>query len=175
MKKIVKKGRRSGKKLQRGSVGNFFVFGILALLIVLGIAAVGGPPSSTAPLTGTVVNIVTPTPDTTHKTLQLETFGFTTLAPTDVNVQQPTLPTKIIPTITLPQQSTPPPTSNLPVCPDEDDGVNEPTTCQCQAETLICISNTQYKILGKGGTILIDCSKGGSKCGSQTCGIGSFA
>jgi hypothetical protein len=176
MKKMVKKKKKyNSKKYQKGTVGNFFVFGILALLILLGLTAIGGLPSSTAPSSGTVVKIITPTIDTFHNTLQLETFGYTTIAPTIVAAQPPTtsvqIPTHTIPT--QPQQPTPP-TSNKPVCPDDDDGVNVPTSCQCPDDTLLCISNTQFKILGPGGVVLQDCSKGGN-CGAQLCGVAPYA
>jgi hypothetical protein len=82
MKKITRKKRSSGKKIQKGSIGNFFIFGVLALLIVLGITAVGGLPSSRAPVSGTEVKIITPTPNAGHNTLQMQTFGYTTIAPT---------------------------------------------------------------------------------------------
>jgi hypothetical protein len=77
-----KKKKLSTKKMQQGTVGNFFVFGVLALLIVAGITAVGGLPSETQPTSGTEVNIVTPTENPTHSTLQLQTFGYVTIAPT---------------------------------------------------------------------------------------------
>lgn len=80
----IKKKRKklSSKKLQRGSIGNFFVYAILLLLIVLGIMAVGGLPSQNAPDTGTVVNPISPKNTANHNTLQLQTFGYTTLVPT---------------------------------------------------------------------------------------------
>jgi hypothetical protein len=77
-----KKKKVSTKKMQRGTVGNFFVFGVLALLIVLAITAVGGLPSDTFSNSGTLVNVVTPTQSPTHSTLQLQTFGYVTIAPT---------------------------------------------------------------------------------------------
>jgi hypothetical protein len=89
VKKTVKKTskRISRKKLQRGSIGNFFVFGVLALLMVLGITAVGGLPSQMAPTSGQVVNIVTPTPGSAHNNLQLKWFGYVTIAPTPTPVK----------------------------------------------------------------------------------------
>jgi hypothetical protein len=84
VKKTVKKKSKkvAGKKFQRGTVGNFFVFGVLALLMVLGITAVGGLPSQMAPTSGQVVSIVTPTPGSAHDNLQLKWFGYVTIAPT---------------------------------------------------------------------------------------------
>jgi hypothetical protein len=82
MPKKVKKKKLSSKKIQKGTVGNFFVFGVLALLIVLGITAVGGLPPQSFPNTGTEVNVVTPTQAASHSTLQLQTFGYVTIAPT---------------------------------------------------------------------------------------------
>lgn len=184
MKKIVKKKKRSSKKLQRGTVGNFFVFGVLALLVILGITAVGGLPSVVSPSSGTSVQIVTPTPDTSHNTLQLETFGFTTIVPTSIptvaSQQQisilPTQGQQIIPTSAIQQSS---PTSSAPnssICPDDDDGVIVPSTCQCPDDTLECISDTQYKILGPDGSSIIDCTGSNtSNCGAQLCGVAPYA
>lgn len=76
------KKKLSAKKVQRGTVGNFFVFGVLALLMVLGITAVGGAPPQNFPLTGQIVNAVTPGDTTNHTNLQLKTFGYVTIAPT---------------------------------------------------------------------------------------------
>jgi hypothetical protein len=86
-RKIVTKRKLSAKKIQRGTIGNFFVFGILALLIVVGITAVGGLPSQNAPTSGEVVSVVTPTPGSTHSNLQLKWFGYVTLAPTPTPVK----------------------------------------------------------------------------------------
>ena len=83
VKKPVSKGRKvSRKKLQKGTVGNFFVFGVLALLMVLGITAVGGLPSQEAPSSGQIVNVVTPTTGPNYNNLQLKTFGYVTIVPT---------------------------------------------------------------------------------------------
>jgi len=79
-----KKKKTSSKKIQRGSIGSFFVFGVLGLLIVLGITAVGGLPPQSYPDSGQNVIPVTPTPDANHNTLQLKTFGYVTIAPTPV-------------------------------------------------------------------------------------------
>lgn len=81
-KKIKGKKKLSAKKVQRGTVGNFFVFGMLALLIVLGITAVGGLPSQTAPPSGQEVLAITPTQSANHSNLQLKWFGYITLTPT---------------------------------------------------------------------------------------------
>lgn len=82
MKIKRKKKKLIAKKLQRGTIGNFFVFGVLALLVILGITAVGGLPSNTVPTNGTAVMVITPTQNPTHNTLQLQTFGYVTVAPT---------------------------------------------------------------------------------------------
>lgn len=85
-----KKKKYSRKQMQRGTVGSFFVFGMLALLIVAGMIAVGGMPPDTFPNSGTVVNAVSPTPSSSsHNTLQLQTFGYVTIAPT--STKQPGL------------------------------------------------------------------------------------
>ena len=71
-----KRGKTTAKKIQRGTVGNFFVFGVVALLLVLGITAVGGLPPQSYPNTGQVVNIITPTQGPNYNNLQLKTFGY---------------------------------------------------------------------------------------------------
>src|SRR6266404_3043205 len=81
-KKLPSKKKLSAKKAQRGTVGNFFVFGVLALLMVVGITAVGGLASQNAPTSGQVVSIVTPTPGNALSNLQLKWFGYVTQAPT---------------------------------------------------------------------------------------------
>lgn len=68
--------------LQKGSIGNFFVYGILVLLIILSIMAVGGLPSRSFPTNGKIVSAISPTPGSNHTTLQLKTFGYVTLTPT---------------------------------------------------------------------------------------------
>lgn len=60
----------------------FLFFGVLALLIVLGITAVGGLPSQVAPTSGQVVMAITPTPGQNYNNLQLKSFGYVTIAPT---------------------------------------------------------------------------------------------
>jgi len=72
-----KKKKISAKKMQRGTVGNFFVYGVVALLIVLAVTAVGGLPPESFPNSGQVVNIITPTPGPDYNNLQLKTFGYT--------------------------------------------------------------------------------------------------
>jgi hypothetical protein len=72
----------TAKKLQKGTVGNFFVYGMLGLLVVLGITAIGGVQSPSYDNSGTPVNIVTPTLSPNHSTLQLQWFGYVTSAPT---------------------------------------------------------------------------------------------
>ena len=70
--------------MQKGSIGSFFVFGVLALLMVLGITAVGGLPPQSYPDSGQEVIPVTPTPGANYNTLQLKTFEYITIAPTTV-------------------------------------------------------------------------------------------
>lgn len=128
MKKI-----RSSKIMQIGEIGSDFVFAVVAVLIVAGIAAIGGFPSMVAPQNGTQVQIVTPAASQLHNSLQLETFGYTTIVPT-------------VPTTANPKTIAAPPTINaLPVIPNnmcghEDDGVKVPTTCQCWGSTIECIN-----------------------------------
>ncbi len=79
----VKKRKRPAKKLQKGSVGNFFVFIVLVILIIAGLSAVGGLPTQIANNNGQVVAVVTPsTNGNSYSNLQLKTFGYVTLAPT---------------------------------------------------------------------------------------------
>jgi len=82
-RKVVKHKRKkiSTKKMQRGSIGSFFVYIILIILIIAGISAVGGLPSQGSPTSGQVVTIVTPTTGATYSNLQMKTFGYITLAP----------------------------------------------------------------------------------------------
>ncbi|HWY79645.1 MAG TPA: hypothetical protein VNW29_04775 [Candidatus Sulfotelmatobacter sp.] len=77
----IKRKTLSAKRIQRGTVGNFFVFGVLALLLVVGITAVGGLPPQSYPNEGQIVNIITPTRGADYNNLQLKTFGYVTLAP----------------------------------------------------------------------------------------------
>jgi hypothetical protein len=81
-KKQLSRKKRSAKIIQKGTIGNFFIFGILALLLLLGFAAVGGLPSQISPQSGQVVGIITPTPGQNYSNLQLKWFGYVTQAPT---------------------------------------------------------------------------------------------
>lgn len=84
---MIKKNKAkkvSKRKLQRGSIGSFFVFGVVGLLIVLGMTAVGGLPPDSYPQSGQNVIPVTPTQSPDHSSLQLKTFGYITIAPTPV-------------------------------------------------------------------------------------------
>jgi len=81
---IRKKKKLSTKKIQKGSIGNFFVYGVVGLLMVLGYVAVGGLPSINPPQNETAVDVVTPTPNPAHNNLQLQTFGYITPTPTQV-------------------------------------------------------------------------------------------
>lgn len=79
---LKRKKKLTSKKMQKGSIGNFFVFGVVALLMVLGVMAVGGLPSQDSPTTGQEVEVITPTPGAAYSNLQLKTFGYITIAPT---------------------------------------------------------------------------------------------
>src|ERR1700691_5024843 len=81
---IHKKKKLSTKKIQKGSIGNFFVYGVVGLLMVLGYVAVGGVPSTNPPQTESTVEIITPTPNPAHNNLQLQTFGYITPTPAAV-------------------------------------------------------------------------------------------
>jgi hypothetical protein len=78
-----KKKKSSFKKIQKGMMGSNYVIGIVALLVVAGLAVVGGGiPSSISPSSGQIVSVVTPTPGQNYSNLQLKWFGYVTLAPT---------------------------------------------------------------------------------------------
>jgi hypothetical protein len=79
---LKRKKKKVTKKMQKGSIGNFFVFGVLGLLLVVGVMAIGGLPSQTGPTSGQEVEVITPTPGTAYNNLQLKTFGYVTIAPT---------------------------------------------------------------------------------------------
>jgi hypothetical protein len=59
-----------------------FIIGIIALMVVAAINTIGGLQPNDAPRNGQTVMIVTPTPDTVRNNLQLQTFGYVTIAPT---------------------------------------------------------------------------------------------
>lgn len=77
-----KKRKLMTKKLQKGTVGYFFIFGMVAFLIVMGLTIVGGIPKVSFPEDGKEVGIITPPPDNSHNSLQLRALGYVTLAPT---------------------------------------------------------------------------------------------
>lgn len=85
MKKKKQKQQKFFKRIQKGGVGNFFIMGIVLLMLVAGAITVGGLPSVTSPREGTQVKIISPTGDSSHTNLQLETFGYVTLVPTPTN------------------------------------------------------------------------------------------
>jgi hypothetical protein len=124
MKTAHKKPRRKTKKLQRGSIGMFFTFAVLALLIVGGYFFVGGAPATRLTTNGKVVVIITPTPEQSKKSLQLETFGFVTITPTPV------------PKVTKgPQKS----------CgPEDDNGIQVPADCRCLDASVTCKGGVPY-------------------------------
>jgi len=68
--------------MQKGSIGNLFVYGVLVILIVLGMTAVGGLPKLANPDSEQQVTIITPKQDSSKSTLQLKTFGYITNTPT---------------------------------------------------------------------------------------------
>jgi hypothetical protein len=74
----------SMEDIQRGSIGNFFVYAVMILLIVLAFSAIGGLPlASYTPQDATPVEIIMPTPGgPTHSALQMQTFGYITPTPT---------------------------------------------------------------------------------------------
>jgi hypothetical protein len=162
MKKIIKKKKKvSSRKMQKGTIGNFFVFGVLGLLIVAGITAIGGFPATLSPQTGTQVQIVTPTANPSHNTLQLDTFGFTTIAPTLAPTQAPAnAPTSAIkPTTPVVNQPVNQPVDQLPndgtfpasppgapICQDDDDGVIVSSSCKCADLTVECVNGQPENI-----------------------------
>jgi glycosyl hydrolase family 26 len=83
-RKKQKRKKKLLKQLQRGSIGSFFVFGMVAFLIVAGMVAVGGIPTRLPSQMGDQILPITPTPGGQHsdETQQMETFGFITLTPT---------------------------------------------------------------------------------------------
>ncbi|MGI8419175.1 MAG: hypothetical protein ACR2LN_00865 [Candidatus Levyibacteriota bacterium] len=102
MPKKKKRTLLSTIKLARGGAGNLFVIGIMAGMIGFGAAAVNGLNPPAGPTNGVAVKVVSPTPGGTQTNLQLQTFGYVTIAPT------------------------PPPTSTGTIC--KQGGVNtEPT------------------------------------------------
>lgn len=144
-KKVIHRKPGRSKKIQKGSIGNIFIFGILLLLILLAFSAVGGSPSTEPLNNGAQVQIITPTPDTTHNTLQLETFGFTTIAPTNTSV--PPANTAQQPVETNPSTGSLPPANsfptsppNAPFCQDDDDGVIVSPACRCVDLTVECVN-----------------------------------
>ena len=72
------------KHLFRGSAGSVVVIGVMALMVGVGAAAIDGFNPKGPPSKGEEVKILSPTPDATKGNLQLETFGFITIAPTPV-------------------------------------------------------------------------------------------
>lgn len=74
------------KKLQQGSVGNIVVIGVMALMVGVGAAAIDGFNPAGPPNNGEEVKVVSPTPDSTKQNLQLQTFGYVTIAPTPATV-----------------------------------------------------------------------------------------
>ena len=81
----MKKAKRKTsllKRLQKGSIGGFFAFGIVALLLGVALFTVGGIQPSRMSQNGDEVKIITPTPDIERSNLQLQTFGYITIAPT---------------------------------------------------------------------------------------------
>jgi hypothetical protein len=165
MRKIVKKKRRNfSKKMQKGSIGNFFIFVILILLIILAFNAIGGLPSTENPTSGTVVHIKEPAQDNSHNTLQLQTFGFTTISPTNTGVPQQTVNTP-------PGTIIPPPPFTAPRCGfDDDNGVLVNNTCKCLDLDVICKNGKGYTDDGRPFTIPAGDAPPGYKAGQDPCG-----
>jgi hypothetical protein len=121
--------RSKTKQAQKGSIGMFFTMFVLALLIVGGYTFVGGAPTTRAKTTGNAVIIVTPTPESSKKTLQLETFGYVTITPTLVP-QKPQGPMKS--------------------CgPEDDNGIKVPADCRCLDASVTCTNGQPYDDNGK--------------------------
>ena len=162
MKKI-----RSSKIMQIGEIGSDFVFAVLAILIVAGMAVVGGLPSMVSPQSGKQVQIITTPTNQSHNSLQLETFGYTTIVPS--------VPVRLATNANPKTIAAPPPIntvhntpSNLPYCYQVDDGIKKPTTCQCAGETMECV-NGQTKYISGAHFTVNPCGKppysnGGSYC-----------
>ena len=76
--------------LQKGSSGNVYIITILGFLLAVSAVAVGGVPSELSPTGGTAVKVVPPSQSPNHNinNLQLQTFGFVTIAPTPASVGQ---------------------------------------------------------------------------------------
>ena len=77
-----KKQKHTLKKLQKGTVGYFFIFGMVAFLIIMSLTIVGGVPNVSFPEDGEEVKIIVPPKDNSHNSLQLRALGYITLAPT---------------------------------------------------------------------------------------------
>jgi hypothetical protein len=121
MRHIHKKKKSNIKKYQRGAIGTFFTYVILGLLLIGGYAFVGGNPEMFSKNTSNSVLIVTPTPEASKKSLQLETFGFVTLTPT--------------PPAKAPQA----PAGPEKMCgPTDDNGVEVPANCRCLDASVTC-------------------------------------
>ena len=83
MPRKLKRTKRRTKKLQVGHAGNIFVFGIVGLTMIVAAVTVGGFKKS--PILSNneeIVKVISPSPDIQHNNLQLQTFGFITIAPT---------------------------------------------------------------------------------------------
>lgn len=74
------------KTIERGSAGNLFVFVVVVLMVAAGASAIDGLVPADAPVSGQEIKIITPTPNQAKKNLQLQTFGYVTLAPTPNSV-----------------------------------------------------------------------------------------
>src|SRR6185437_7133331 len=165
MKKTVRrKKQRSTKKLQKGAIGNFFVFLILLVLILAAFSAIGGLPSVSSPTDGTRVVITTPSANNSHNTLQLETFGFTTVTPAKTTAPPP-------PGTTTGLTIIPPPPLGAPMCSwDDDNGVLVNNTCRCIDLDVICQNGKGYTDSGQPFKIPFGDAPIGYSAGQDPCG-----
>ncbi|HVA96590.1 MAG TPA: hypothetical protein VND99_02960 [Candidatus Acidoferrales bacterium] len=114
------------KNFQEGSIGTFFTYIILGLLLVGGFVFVGGIPTHTSPTSGNQVIIVTPTQEASKKSLQLETFGYVTITPTP-----------------------PIPAAPKKMCgPTDDNGKLVSADCKCIDASVVCKSGQPYDDYG---------------------------
>ena len=139
--------------IQKGGAGGLMLVGVLALMVGAGATTIGGfAPNNNI---GTqVVQVITPTPETTKSNLQLETFGYVTLAPT-----QP------------PSSSTPPSFAIKPLCaPDDDNGVLVTDACRCMDLAIICKDGKGSNPDGSPFSIPKGDAPKGFKAGQDPCG-----
>ena len=113
------------KKVQKGSIGTVFVYAILILLIAAGFVSIGGLPNIIPSYKGKVVSIITPTPAASRNTLQMQTFGYSTITPKP----------KISP-------------GNQATCAGAEDKGIAVTGCTCLGPAVVCKNGKAYNING---------------------------